>query len=183
MINLLPYDNKKQLRAARHNVILAKCLGFLLAGIVFLTISCVVTYKLLKTDGITAHPSIAEDYISNTNQPPITDEMDSIGPELATAKIIINSRTSYSDIITEISSTLPDGAIIDTISINNSSPGQPSMLYIRTKDQNIGQQVKNKLTKSKLFSSPKIVNVTSAKDSTSDYPYTTTISLIIGGNR
>lgn len=119
----------------------------------------------------------------NANQPPITDEMDNIGPELATAKTIINSRTSYAEIVTEISDALPYGAIIDTISINSSSLGQPSMIYVRTKDQNTGQQVKSKLTKSKLLSSPKIVNVTSAKDSSSDYPYTTTISLVIGNNR
>lgn len=183
MINLLPYTNKKQLRAARHNIILAKCLGFLLAGIVFLIISCVITYKLLKTDGTTAQQPIAESSITSANQLPLPNEIDNISSELTTAKTIMNSRTSYAEIVTEIGSALPSGAIIDTISINNSSFNQPFMIYIRTKDQNIGQQAKSRLAKSKLFSNPKIINIASAKDSSSDYPYMTTISLKIGNNR
>ncbi len=172
MINLLPYENKKQLRAARHNVILAKCMIFLMSGILFLTIACFGAYSLLRPGKSSGSAATDKESLS------IISQANDIKSDIALSKNILNKHVKYSDIILELAGSLPSGVIISNLSINSTSLMSPIQLTLQAVSEEKAQETKNNLNKSAMFSKASIISVTS--DTTNSQPgYPATISLMV----
>lgn len=177
MINLLPYKNKQQIRAARHNVILLKCLVYLLLGIAFISLACFATYQFLKNNNNSTNQATTNIQENNATSSTTDNYIDEFSSNIKLAKSILSQRIGYSNIITEMASLIPAGVVIDNISIDGQSINEPMSIYFRAKDQNAGQLIKNSFKQSKLFYNLKIISVTSSRDDQSGYPHSITISL------
>ena len=111
MINLLPEDTKKQLRAAHYNVILLECIVFLGVGILFLGIACGVSYIYLKNSDTSG--SDKSTYAVAKKQ------LDSIKNDISTTNNILSERISYSSVVIAIAAALPANTTINQLSITS----------------------------------------------------------------
>lgn len=175
MINLLPYDNKKQIRAARQNVVLIKCLVFLMFGVIFVAVACTVAYSFLKTEN--SQNAASSSIQPSTDSSAVIDQANEIKSDLAVIKSILDQRIVYSDVITNIASALPAGSIIENISLNNSFVDEPIKISVRATTQDVGQLIKDGFAKLKVFSQPTILNIKPIQDDLSTYPYAVTVTV------
>ncbi len=174
MINLLPYDLKKQTKAARMNVILLRYIVIIIASAIFLVLACAVTYYYLNADKTSANKPAN----NNTNSS-IQDQSNSFRTNLATTKNILDQQISYSDALTGIGAVLPVGAVLDTLTLTDSSFGTTLNLQINAKTANIETKLKENIKNSALFSNYSYQSTTTNSNGQSEYPFTINISVTI----
>ena len=107
MINLLPYDVKRQTRAARINVVLFRLLIILGFSAIYLVLACYVTYFIINSEKTTSVKPVNSSPSSSTQV-----QSDTFRTNLAMSKNILDQQVVYSSIITGIASTLPTGTVI-----------------------------------------------------------------------
>lgn len=180
MINLIPYDKKRQIRAARANIILIKCIAFMFFAVLFLAIACSATYMYLKNAKDNAEKQASTSNIAkNDASSSVLSEASIINTDLITANNIINQQIIYSNIITEIAKNLPAGVVLDSLTLNNSSIGTPISLTLYATTANKGQEIKDNFNKITLFSGLNIKSVNPVSSGPSGYPFVIDLTLII----
>lgn len=175
MINLLPPDAKAEIRAGRANRLLIRYLVlftglmlllFVAIGIVLYTMSrtevtskAAITATLNKSSKIKAEQKQVEQYIAN----------------LKIAKQILDSQTNYSTIILRIASVIPQGVVIDSLSLDSSSFTKPTTLTARAKSDRAALAFKQALTSSPYFKDPHFSSITSG--GSGSYPITISLDV------
>lgn len=185
MINLLPDDYKKNIRAARWNVTLINynliLLGSLLVvfavfGLLYFALensrASAVTSKDSNqqlASGFSKDQSIASEFVAN----------------LSIAKTILDNEMSYTSLINAITEALPNGVILDSINLQTTSLNQQTTFQLHAKSFAKVTELKNRFSKSPLFSNVKLQNTQANTDYNpnnsdggifSDYPLSVTIS-------
>lgn len=159
MINLLPPDSSKQLRAARHNAII---LRFFVSGCVTLGLIVFVyaaTFALMKS------AEVSSDQSSTANQQKIENFRSTEAAakqytaNLTLAKAIFDSELSYTTALQKIASALPPGTVLTTLSLSPSTPGQSTSLLVLAKSQSAALAVKDSLEKNKIASNITISSI------------------------
>jgi len=160
MINLLPSEDIRQLRAARSNTLLIRYNILLLAGIVFLGLMTGVTYIYLTSTKATAESTIAEnrDKVSDYSQ--IEDEAEEFRNNLATAKQILDKDVSYTKVILEISQLLPGGVILDNLTLDPQTFGSETTITAQAKDYASALALKDAFEQSSLFTNVHFQTIT-----------------------
>ena len=180
VINLLPYDMKKQTRAARMNVILLRYVVLMILAGVFLTLACIFTNYILSTSNNTAATDKNSSIVSPTNSQPVSQsELSNYSTNISTAKSILARQITYSDVVLGIASCLPEGSIIKSISLNDGSYNASISLLVLAKSNDIEPKLKDNFQKSSLFTDYKIQPSTSTIESDSDYPVTINVNVSI----
>lgn len=175
MINLLPYDNKRQINAARQNVVLIKCLTFFTAALIFLALSCIAASSFIKSSNTGTVKTQPESEEASTT----LEQANIIKSNLSLAESIFSQKISYSKIVTSLASALPDGVIMESLSLNKASIGSPIQLIFKAISEAKGQEIKSNFDKSPLFLNTNIIsNVPSATNS-ANYGYTITLKTTI----
>lgn len=174
MINLLPYDIKQQIRAARLNVILLRYVIILGITAGFLVIACLVTYFFINNNSFFLKPTAA-----NTSASSIQNSANTIKANLVIARNVLNQQISYSKTISEIASTIPNGTKINSLSINGGSFGTTTNLQLVSTTQNNELLLKTKFQSSPYFSNYQLISSTVSQNPNSKYPYTIDFSITI----
>jgi len=178
MINLLPDKTKKQIKAARANVILAKFVAVLCVAAIFLALACGVSYLLLDGMEATAKAQSANSKAGIVS--PYQRQMDTINKSINTAKTILDAQMSYSKVITELAATMPSGVVIESISLDSSTINQPLTLTLHARLDSDILKFKSNIQASSIFSNYTVQ--TSDNDPASNisgYPITTTVNVTI----
>ena len=175
MINLLPYDTKKQTRAARMNVIILRYIFILLISAAFLILACAVVYYYLNNNKTFSTEKVNNNASTSNTQ----TQTGSSSTDIATAKNILDRQVSYGDIITGIAAMLPTGTVLDSLSLNDSSFGTSTNLKILSRSAENETKLKDNFKTSTLFSNYKLESTSPNQDSSSGYPYTINISITI----
>ncbi len=175
MINLLPYDTKKQTRAARMNVIILRYIFILLISAAFIILSCAVVYYYLNNTKTSSTGKVNNNTSSSVTQ----NQTASVSTDIATAKNILDGQVSYSDVITGIAAALPAGTVLESLSLNDSSFGTVTNLKILSRSADNETKLKDNLNTSTLFSNYKLESTSPNQNNSSGYPYTINISLTI----
>lgn len=122
MINLLPNDKKVQIKAARVNALLIKCLLVAFIAFLFLAGACGGTYYL-----ISQNKSSSNNQTDNTNQEIIDADYSKafasaslIDTNVTTIKNTLDSQIKFSKILLAIAANLPTGVTLNTFSIKSS---------------------------------------------------------------
>lgn len=178
MINLLPYEQKKELKAAHTNSMLIRYVTFLIFAFGFLLLVCLGAYLILTTIKIT-NDKITEDQsssqtVSSTLQTKINDANSSI----TAAESIIGQEKLYSSLLTNLGSILPAGSKIDSISIDDTTSA--INLTIRANSTNLISTIENSFTSSQAFYQYKLASSTS--DNTDVDGYSTVIKATVMAN-
>lgn len=159
MINLLPPDSSRQLRAARHNAIIMRFFvsGGISLGLIVLVYA--VTFALMKST------EISSDQSSTVNQQKIESFRNTeaaakqFTADLTLAKTIFDSELSYTTALEKIASALPPGAVLTTLALSPTTPGQSTSLLVLAKSQSAALAVKESLQKNNIATGITIASI------------------------
>ena len=172
MINLLPNETKKQLRAAHANVVLSRYLGILGIGGIFLLLACITSYIFLinndpgSSNNTTSGQSGSQLYSTNK------DLVALLQRKLPTVKSILSQQVSYSEVITEIAEALPSGMVLNELSVDNNMLGMPITLVISARSTDNIEKLKTNFsnTSSGVLYDFAVQSNNQSSNNTSGYP-------------
>ena len=150
MINLLPPESSKQLRAARHNTILLKYvigLGVVLGLIVMI---CLLTLALMRTTELSSTASSEENKQKIARYNKASSEAKAYTENLRRAKAIFASEVSYTVALQKIGSSLPAGTVVQSLDLSPSTVSQPVTLTVLAKTKDSALKVKEQLEANKV---------------------------------
>lgn len=175
MINLLGKDDRRQLQAARLNIVLRRhllLLGFLA---IFLVGAMAFGYYTLMQEEQAAKNVSAQYSSEKEIYAKDVAQGNTFSKDLATAKVILNNEILLSDVTFAISQSLPAGSVIETLDLNTSTLKTPLTLQILTKSFDLAVLTKDSFERSEYFENSVIVN-TALLDKPKD-GFTTALSL------
>ena len=178
MINLLPYEQKTELKAAHCNSNLIKYVTFLLFAFGFLVLLCLGAYIVLTTIKITNENAIANQTQSQALSPTLQASLDEANSSLESASAILNSEKSYTGLLDSISNIIPNESEIDNISASNSS--NQITIALRTKSSVTSADVQELFSSNGTFYSYRLVSNTT--DSSDIDGYTNIINFTVSVN-
>lgn len=176
MINLLPPESKKQIRAARTNVLLARYNLLIAAAIVFLGLALGFVYIFLMNSKASAEATIQENTQKESTYSDVKNKADAFRAQLGDAKTIFDEQISYSRAALNLASLFPEGTAIDKLELDANSFTTPMTFNVKVKGE---QEARNLLNN--LQSSPFVTNVSQGGIAiiTGDYNYTLEITLTL----
>lgn len=161
MINLLPDDRKHAIRAARANVLLLRY-NFLALGVVAaLAILCAGSFFILQNNKQTALATISENEGKTSILADVRKAADEYRQNLELAGKIVDNGVSYTDIVIGITKLMPDGAVLDGLSLGAVVGGGPAatttttqqiVFQAQSKDYATAEKLKQSFQSSPLFS-------------------------------
>lgn len=178
MINLLPADAKKQLRAARNNAVLRRyyvlvLLSACLLGAIFalgfkVTLDQEASYQAIKQQSEAESAKYSE----------VRKSAEDFNKNLEAAKTILASDVRFSQLITDIAGVIPSGVILSNLSLNSqSSANAPLTINGRAKTYDDAVKLKNSLEESPIFENVSLLSASAGSGSAdSEYPVGVSIS-------
>lgn len=177
MINLLPPDERHQLRAARANTLLLRYNIFLVCILAFVLVSLVVVYFYLNNTRQSALALKADNDAHVASYAKTTSEADTFRNSLAQAKSILDQEVTYSKTILALAHQMPSGVVLDTLDLDATTFGTPTTLALKARDQNSMLAAKDAFNKSPLFSNVHFLSLTTSNDAT--YPVSANLAITI----
>jgi Tfp pilus assembly protein PilN len=178
MINLLPPEEKRQLRAARTNVLLLRYNILLLAAIAFSGLAVGITYVYLTTAKANAIATINDNNTKVGQYADVQVQASRFRQNLATAKQILAGDVTYSKVILQIAHLLPSGVILENLNLDAQTFGTETSLVAQAKDYGAAIALKDSLQKSTLFSDVHFQSIAANTSGTaSAYPITVNLSV------
>lgn len=179
MINLLPDDYKKELRAARANVVLLRYNLFTLIAVAFLVISCALIYVLVSESKRSAEEANSANVAKASSYASTKKEAEEYRKNLATTKKILDNEVNYTDVIFAITSLLPKGVVLDSVNLNASDFGNQTNFSAHAKSYEAAAQLKENFQNSKLFTNVFFQTINTAESGSDPYPISVNISVKI----
>lgn len=178
MINLLPYDAKQEIRAARTNIILMRYINVLAIAIIFLGVVGFSIYTVLIDTKTSAENTIKDNRAKASSYTTSENEAAALKNSLSSAKVVLDKEIRYSKVITGIAALMPSGTVLDSLSLSTTSFGAPTTLTVFAKTTANALAVKDSFQASPLFSNVAFVSISSAS-AQSSYPITASLSVTI----
>jgi Tfp pilus assembly protein PilN len=188
MINLLPPETKRQVRAARMNITLCRYTALivmtaLLLGFVFAVgFWATMDEKQLADSAKQETEKVGQEYASTRTA--ATD----FAKNLASAKTILGSDISFSDLVLDIAAVIPSGVVLNNLTLGTAigttaTANAPVDLSGRATSYDRAVALKNSLEASPVFENVNITNVSQADTSSTGtasplaqkYPFSITL--------
>ncbi len=187
MINLLPPEEKRELAASRTNTLLLRY-SVLTLGVVILLVLEVIGMNLVVDLGSAQNQAIIQENERQTaSYSDIKKEADQFTSDLKIAKTILSKQFSYTTLMFTVANSLPEGSVLESLSIDPSSFGTKTSLIVRTDSAQKAISVKTALQEAKvnktvpLFTSVSFQSVTDTREEDSPppkYPFTAQYNVI-----
>jgi type II secretory pathway pseudopilin PulG len=153
MINLLSDQHKAEIRAGRLNIILFNYIIMSILGIALLGVLLALAFITLSASRQDAQRRVTENETAISQYSAVKSAADSYRSDLATAKQILDKSINYSDLILKISSAIPSGVVLTSLSLDEKTIGTPMTLTIYAKSQALVLACKDSMqTHPELFS-------------------------------
>lgn len=179
MINLLPDDTKKQIKAARTNTILIKYLFISLFAIAFIILSSLMVYVLLINNQPKATSTANTSQAKENEYSTLKSQLDNIYLIFSSTKPVLQQQISTSEIIIGIGGHLPSNVVLENLSLSTSKIGTPISLSAKAKSSNDIAKIKESLQKSPIYTNISLQSEKTNPNDTSGYPISVTINLTI----
>lgn len=176
MINLLPDDSKRDIRAARTNVLLLRYNILTLASIGGLLIVCVFFYIILSANGSSAASKTSDNSAKAATYAKTRVAADEYKKNLSIAKTILGNSVNYTSVIFAITNLLPSGVVLDNLNLNATDFGKQTTFLAHAKNYDQAEKLKENFQKSKLFSNVYFQSISEEESSGSGYPVAVTLS-------
>ena len=151
MINLLPTDKKRDIRAARTNVVLLRYNFFIVVGILFLAATCALFYFVLNNARATAVSTSTDNTVRAQSFAKIRADASEYQRNLSIANKILGNSVNYSAFLFSLTKLLPDGVILEGITLNASSFSQQTTFIARATTFEKATELKESFQKSDLL--------------------------------
>lgn len=178
MINLLPDDAKRDIKAARTNITLLRYIFVLGSGVIFLCVITAGIYFILLGTQTSAESIIKDNQSKTSSYSSAQEQAQALRASLASAKAILDKEVRYSKVLVGIAKLIPQGAVLDSLSLSPTTFGTPTTLTIYAKSTEDALAVKNSFQTSPLFSNVTFVSISNTSQA-GNYPITATLSLTI----
>ena len=179
MINLLPGDEKRQIRAARTNVLLLRYLVVIAFAFAFLALIMGGSYYFL-TRVNTSSQQVITSHGGAQPSAQSAPAAQSSTASLAQAQSFLSSEVSYSTILEHLGAILPSGVVLKSLSLSDSSFGRSTSLEFLLTNKSVATQLQNALQTSPYFSA---VTPGTPTDNSSDSTYPVDITYTLTINR
>lgn len=184
MINLLPPERKREIRAGQTNVLLLRycVLSLVLAALLFILAGSV--YFLMQNSQKAAQTAIQESETKNAQYQKVQQDVAAFNTNLQTARTILDKEVRYSQIAVKIAQTLPSGVILQSLQLDAKTFGQPMTLNAQAKTYDDAIRLKTAFEQSSSFSNVYLLSVTNGSDTgegsqSSAYPVSIVINVTI----
>lgn len=179
MINLLPPEEKRQLRAARTNSLLLRYNLLLLGAVIFLAASIAITYFYLSTTKANAETVISENNAKVGGLASVQADATTFRTNLATAKQILDNEVIYTKVILAIAALLPSGTVLDRLNLDSQTFGTETTIAARVKNYDLALKLKDAFQSSPLFTNVHFQSITSSSTVGDQYPLTVNLNVTI----
>jgi Tfp pilus assembly protein PilN len=178
MINLLPLEEKRQIQAARTNVLLFRYA--LLTACVMVATGLMVGagFVIMNTSKAEAEKKIALNASKASSYKSVQAEAETFRANLSTAKTILDKEVNYTKVILAIAQTLPADVTLDNLDLDANTFGTPFVLSAKAKSYDGGLALKSALEKSDVFSNVSLQGMTIAASDTG-YPVSVQLNVTI----
>lgn len=178
MINLLPPEEKRQLRAARTNTLLIRYNIFFLGAVAFMGLAVGVTYIYLSSTKAGAQQTIADNNAKVGQYAAVSAQAKEFKSNLATAKQILGGDISYTKVILDIARLVPSGVVLENLDLDSQTFGSPMTLVAHAKSYDRAIAFKSSFQNSPLFSDVHFQSITNSSTGGS-YPVTVNLSVTV----
>ncbi|MDB5176673.1 MAG: hypothetical protein JWN75_341 [Candidatus Saccharibacteria bacterium] len=180
MINLLPDDTKRDIRAARMNVVLVRYMLLTLGALAALVAFCGLFFVILQTTQSKAVTTNVDNGTKAASFSAVRKSADEYRNNLSVASKILDNSVNYTSVIFEITKLLPSGVILDNLTLTAADFGQQTSFSVHAKSYDKATELKKNFQDSKLFTNVFFQNLTDGTStdskSTNKYPIAVTIS-------
>ena len=180
MINLLPPQEKRQIRAGQTTVILWRyCVTSLLLAVLLFTITGGV-YYIMAQSKTNAEAAIATSNQEAAKYQSVQQQITEFNNNLSTAKTILDKEVRYSKIAVTIAQSLPSGITLQSLSLDAKTFGTPFTLTALGKSYDDAIRLKSELEKSEAFQDVHLASVSMATgEGSGEYPVSISINVTI----
>jgi Tfp pilus assembly protein PilN len=180
MINLLPEGYKKEIRAARTNVVLLRYNLLALGAIAFVLLSCLAVYGLLGATKSNAEATNQDNAKRAVDYEQTRKEADEYRKNLEIARKILDNEVVYTDQIFTITNLLPSGVVLDSLNLNSKDFGTPVLVNAHAKNYDAVTNLKKAFEQSSYFSDVHFQSITDdGGNAAPGYPISVVISVTI----
>lgn len=176
MINLLPYDFKSKISAARANSIIIRYIVVLLISGIFIGLASFVVYYLNQStlDKISNGGTASSSNVGLQDQE--LKQADTYIKELKSFQDnILSNEIHYSSILNSLSTSMPSGAIIDQLELSSNNIKNPIKVTIYATSMDVLNSVANALPKD-VFTS---ASMTEQKETSTIYTKYTYVGILV----
>ncbi len=167
MINLLPEDVKRDIGAARMNVILLRYNLFTLMAVGILVGMCVMFYIFLNLSQSSAVASSDENRAKVAQLNEVVTQANAYKQDLATAKQVFDQSINFSEVVFAIAKLIPKGVVISDISLETSQFDSPITFSAYAADYDEATQLKESFQESSLFTDVYLQNLSDSRNASS----------------
>lgn len=178
MINLLPPEQRREIRAGYSNTLLVRYTTLSIAALVFMLAALGITYLVLTQSQRVAEATQAENQAKAAGFHQVQAEANSLRNDLSSVKSLFDNEILYSKALTNLADALPNGTAIDSLELSPASFSSPTTLNIKIRDRAAAEALESNLS-----SSPHVSGVALGSISTSSedgqYPYSVSVTLTL----
>ncbi|MEO5691413.1 MAG: hypothetical protein ABIQ64_04455 [Candidatus Saccharimonadales bacterium] len=175
MINLLSTESKKELKAARRNVVLRKYVFTTLFLVLVIAGSYAVGYGIMYSQESNYKRQIAEYAPQKATYSDTLKQATEYNKNLSIAKSILGNELSYSSFTTLLAQTMPKQVVLVGLNIATKDLAKPVEFFFGAKSYSDVLATKESLEKSPYFSEVQIRSTNKLPQGT--YPYQFTVIL------
>ncbi|MFZ1801546.1 MAG: PilN domain-containing protein [Candidatus Saccharimonas aalborgensis] len=177
MINLLPPLYHRQLIASRTNALLVRYVMLSLILIVVMIAEMSAVYLFLSNSKAQSEAVISENDQKAAKYSEVQKQAEQFRTDLVTAKTILDKQVPYTKIFRMVADLMPDGVILNHLTINPSTFGTPTNLDIRARTYQAAIAFHTTLNNSNVLSNVSFQTVSFDSQDTTGYPYSSTLSV------
>lgn len=161
MINLLPYERKAEVRAARLNTTLANYILLSLIALGLVSGIVIFSYISLSMIRVNAQARVDENVQKIAGYSKISQEASSFRSDLSVAKQILDKELAYSSLLIQFAKYVPKGIVIDNLPIDQKILGTPTTINAHASSSDTALAFKTLLeTQPTLFSDVRFDSLT-----------------------
>ncbi|MDB5162132.1 MAG: Fimbrial assembly family protein [Candidatus Saccharibacteria bacterium] len=181
MINLMPDGDKRELRAARTNVLLIRYITVIFLAAAFLGLILFGSIYLLDQTRLSSQNLID----ANSTKASVFNEtkaqVDALSGQLTETKNILDQEVLYSKVLTNIAQTMPAGTILDKLTLDSASllNNTPTSLKIYAKKTDDAVKLQNNFQSSPFFANVTFQDLTDNGGAADSYPVSATMTLTL----
>lgn len=179
MLNLLPPDTKRQIRAGKSNVLLLRyCIVSLVLGALLFAM-VVVVYVVMNSSKKAAETVIEESNAKSLAYQEIKQNATEFNNNLSIAKTILDKEVKYSEIAIKMAQNIPQGIVLTSLHLDAKTFGTPDSLVAMGKSYNDAIRLKTALENSKMFKDVHLEEVSIMSEPKGEYNTMIQISVTI----
>lgn len=159
MINLLPQNNLRQLKAARQNTILARYFILSLVTLAAVVLIFGVTFVFLKAAEHNGNATAEENERQLASYQDVKKAATEYEANLKTAKLLLDKNIPYTNALLNIAAAIPENTILQSLNLSPESVKTPVTLSARAASYEDGIRLRDSLSKHGVGTDVKLLSI------------------------